>query len=172
MRSRGDVRCVLGGVSYEVLLEAPNGMTFSPPEDLRELGSAGMNAQGTLRVSWEVDLRFFNQKDEPTGLHAISLAFVDGEGDDAVVGPLRKGVSGRTRQLRSPLAEGPPQDMLDLPSQQWALKRISAKTRGADGLTSLRWERIEVRAEYPNGKPYVKEIDHRQKVISTREHEA
>ena len=102
MRSRGDVRCVLGGISHEALLEAPNGMTFSPPENLGELSAAGLNARGTLRVSWEVDLRFFNQKDEPTGLHALSLAFVDGEGNEALVGPLQTDVSGRTRQLRSP----------------------------------------------------------------------
>lgn len=62
--------------------------------------------------------------------------------------------------------------MLDLPSQQWALKRISAKTRGADGLTSLRWERIEVRTEYPNGKSYAKGILYRRKEIGTGENEA
>src|SRR5215204_1354553 len=101
-RSWGDVRCVIGGVRYTPIWIAHGSRPRTRPatEERDELPDSGSNDWGTLRVTWTFTLRFFNEKDEPTGLHAVSVAFVDREGETAMIGPLAGGVPGRSRQLR------------------------------------------------------------------------
>jgi hypothetical protein len=48
--------------------------------------------------------------------------------------------------------------------------RLDGRVDGVSAVTSLRWNRIEVRAEHPNGEPYVREEDNRRKGASSIQH--
>ncbi len=147
LRSLGEVRCELASFEWEPLLKAPNGMTFSAPDNIDELPETGLTDRGVLTVRYDLDLRFFNEKDEQTGLQALSMAFIDSKQGEAILGPL----SGKCPPSPPANPEALPSDLLNLPSQQWTTRRISGTLQGADALQASRWRRMEVRAKSLRG---------------------
>ena len=157
LRARGELRCQLAGFIQGESLVERGGMTFSPaPDEEEALYSTGTSPRGTLRITWEFDLRFFNEKDEDTGLYDVSVAFVDDRGEEAIIGPLSE-----TYQHAITFQEDPP-DIVNLPSQRWESKRIDGTLFGAQAARSYRWQKLEVRAKLPDGTPFRGEVRNRR----------
>jgi len=136
LRSRGELRCVLGTCER----------------------SPYTGSDREARASYRLDLRFFNEKDEDTGIYGLSVAFIDKDGGEAILGPI---VSGRG-PTRVPDFGEEPRDLLNFPPQRWTATLVSGSLQGADAMLAAEWERVEARGRLPNGELYRCEIRNRK----------
>jgi hypothetical protein len=153
LRARGDVNCELGAYNPMAFRIASDGtfaeeMPVENVEAFREFSRRG----GEVKVAHNLDLRFFNGKGEPTGLSDLSVAFIGERGQSVVLDRNSEGYwsaypgSGPRGNIAH--------DVVNLPAQTWVGIYLSSNIAGEEGARSLAWERIEVRARYPNNEPF------------------
>ena len=68
LRRRGKVCCVLGPFVRGRLLRDATGAFLTAPEDPDEIARHVQETQDTLEVTYDFDIRFFNEREQGTGL--------------------------------------------------------------------------------------------------------
>lgn len=127
LRTRGNIHCVLG--------------TW-------ERSGLQHDSDGLSGVIYNASLRFFNEKEQNTGVHDLSLVFIDSEGKEAIIGPLADPPDKLTRVTHQRKIDL--NDLIELPSQKWATTNIQGSLRDEDARVADRWVRVEVRGHFPN----------------------
>jgi hypothetical protein len=141
LRSWGEIRCSLG--YYNHYHQTRSGNIKAAPANWRELrGEELENIAGVHQLR----IRFFNDKDEATGLADITVVFVGKDGREVV--PRRA-----MRNPDFPATSDERGGMLDLPPGTWVTMEFAGFVYGEDALLAdSGWERIEVRGKLPSGK--------------------
>jgi hypothetical protein len=128
LRHRGDVHCQIEG-----------------------LGSAH-HRQGAgaahFKVDQSVQVHFFNEKEVDTGLSEITVVFVHEGGEEVALGPEARGYETSTS----------PRGVINLPSKTWVSVHIQGSFYGPEArlLEEDALKAIEVKGNFPGGKPYHK----------------
>ncbi len=126
-----------------------------------------------VTASYSLSLELFNEKDLDTALQDVGVIFYKGqkvaaEGDLLAKDAPRRGLSLGERLRREPrdsswprraeeLLEAPP-TTVDLPSRRTTRLTLSGEIGGTAGLEVMRSSRAALKASFPNGKTFVKEI--------------
>jgi hypothetical protein len=144
LRSSGKIRCNVGRYNHhqEIRIEKRR---IAAPENWHELEGEELEKMiGTHKFV----IRFFNEKDEATGLSNISIVFVGKDGHEVA---LQRGM----RTYDYPTDSDERSGTLDLPSRRWVTMDFGGFVYGEDALLADRnWKRIEVRGQFPSGKQH------------------
>jgi hypothetical protein len=166
LRTRGDVRCVLGRTDAKATrldnegAIQERGVDVTRPGVLERVLERLSNRGGEVEVHHSLELRFFNEKDEATGLSEVSVAFIGKNAREVVLNRNSRAFRALTGQPAGPTANTT-MDVVNLPAQTWVGMSFEGIHCGEDVAQLLAWERMEVRAKFPNGRQFRKIVRER-----------